>query len=84
MSLIETTNPDEINYDDDLYQHGDYGFNDCKGINLDHCHIVSRGLDPAAVGFEPWSSGAWIGGGARLFDASPVDRICESQGYLWH
>ena len=35
LSLIETTDPDEINYNDDLYHHADYGFNDCKGIDLD-------------------------------------------------
>ena len=85
VSLIETTNPDEIHYDDDLYHHADSGFNDFKAICLDQGRIVSRGHDPAAVGFEMWSPATCFGGGARLlFDASPVDSIYESHGYPWH
>ena len=53
VSLIETTNPSEINFDDDLYHYADSGFNECKGIYLDQCHADPRGHDPAGVGFEP-------------------------------
>ena len=51
LSLIETTNPSEINCDDDLYHHADSGFNDCKGVYLDQYHADPRGHDLASVGF---------------------------------
>ena len=51
VSLIETTSPSEIHFDDDLYYHADSGFNDCKGVYLGQYHTGSRGHDLADVGF---------------------------------
>ena len=85
VSLIETTSPSEIQFDNDLYYHADSGFNICKSVYLGQYHAGSRGRNPADVGFLPWSPAAWFGGGARhLFDASPVDCLYESRGYPRH